>query len=80
MDASDEHFVVSRVPRELVVRTLAGPGEHLTGSADAVPDTPWLWHVYWGGASRRFVPQGLVSAFITPDLRTIVGALQHLEG
>lgn len=80
MDGSDEHFVVSRVPRALVVSTLGGPGEHVTGSADAVPETPWLWHVYWGGASRRFVPLGPVSAFFTPDLRTLVGALQHLEG
>jgi hypothetical protein len=80
MDASEEHFVVSRVPRALVVSTLGGPGEHLAGSADTVPDTPWLWHVYWGGASRRFVPSGPVSAFFTPDLRTFVGALQHLEG
>jgi hypothetical protein len=80
MNASDQDFVVWRVPRELAIRTLEGPGERLAGDPAAVPETPWLWHVYWGGGSRRFPPSGPVSAFFSPDLRTFVGALQHLEG
>lgn len=79
MTASDEHFVVRRVTRDDAARTLGGPGERLDGGG-AVPDVPWVWEVYWGGASRGFRPSGPVSLYLTPDLGTLVGALQHLEG
>lgn len=80
MMASEQHFTVRRVSRTDIAQTLRSPAVTLVGSPDALPELPWAWEVYWGGASRRIPPSGPISAFLTPDLAHLVAAVQHLEG
>lgn len=80
MMASDEHFTVRRVTRADLQRTLRGPAVRLVGDPDAVPEVAWAWEIYWGGGSRRLVPSGPVSVFLSAGLRTLLGAVHHLEG
>lgn len=86
MRASNEHFVVRRASmdhaRRGVEQLAAGAfaTSVLAGSASALGGTGWVWEVYWGGASRRHPPSGPVSAYITPDLRTLLAAVQWPEG
>ena len=86
MLASREHFVVRRVSvdhaRRGVEQLAAGPFASLvlSGSASALPAAGWVWEVYWGGASRRHPPSGPVSAYFSPDLRTLHAAVQWPEG
>jgi hypothetical protein len=81
MQASDEHFIVRRVAVDEARRTLERASEWLlSGSASALPQSGWVWEVYWGGASRRHPPSGPVSAYFAPDLATLVAAVQWPEG
>lgn len=80
MMSSDEHFVVRRVTRASVESTLRGDAVRLAGDPSTLPEVPWAWEIYWGGASRRLVPSGPVSMFLSADLQTLLGAVQHLEG
>jgi hypothetical protein len=86
MDASLEHFTVRRVSvahaRRSVEDLATGSFASLvlSGSASALPTTGWVWEVYWGGASRRHRPSGPVSAYFSPDLRTLHAAIQWPEG
>ncbi len=80
MVSSDEHFVVRRVTRATVESTLRSDAVRLAGDPSTLPNVPWAWEIYWGGASRRLVPSGPVSMFLSADLRTLLGAVQHLEG
>lgn len=86
MGASYEHFVVRRVAVEDARRGVEGLASSgfassvLSGSAAALSGSGWVWEVYWGGASRRHPPSGPVSAYFSPDLRTLVTAVQWPEG
>ncbi len=85
MVASQEHFVVRRVSvaharRGVEQLAVDFPSLVLAGSASALPATGWVWEVYWGGASRRHPPSGPVSAYFSPDLRTLHAAVQWPEG
>ena len=78
MNGSLEHFYVHRVEAS-VARQRVGAFPLLWGDASRL-STGWVWEVYWGGASRGFPPSGPVSAFFAPDGRTLLVALQWLEG
>ena len=86
MMGSREHFMVRRVSVDQArrnVESLASSGFAtllLSGSAGALPETGWVWEVYWGGASRRHPPSGPVSVYFSPDLGTMFAAMQWPEG
>jgi len=86
MGASYEHFTVRRVAVEDARRGVEGLASSgfassvLSGSAAALSGPGWVWEVYWGGGSRRHPPSGPVSAYFSPDLRTMIAAVQWPEG
>lgn len=73
------HFVVRRVEVGEARRALAH-STAFAGDASRLPATGWVWEVYWGGASRRFPPSGPVSGYFAPDGRTLLLAVQWMEG
>lgn len=78
---SYEHFVVRRVSSDEArgsIERIGTVGEVLGGSRD--PGAGWVWEVFWGGASRRHPPSGAVSAYLSPDLGTLIAAVRWREG
>lgn len=85
MLSSDEHFVVRRVATSAArarIEALASQGfasSILSGGANALTGE-WVYEVYWGGASRRFVPSGALSGFVSADGRTVAATVHWPEG